>query len=62
MFIVCLDEDLCDGCDSCAAGCPAEILGFKDGKAYISGDEAECMGCEACTAVCESGALSIMEV
>ena len=61
MFIVTIDEDLCTGCDGCAAGCPAGILGFNE-KAYVSGDQAECMGCEACTEVCESGAISIMEV
>ena len=61
MFIVSIDEDLCTGCDSCAAGCPAEILGFNE-KAFISGDEADCMGCEACVVVCETGAITIMEL
>lgn len=62
MFIVSIDEDLCTGCDSCVAGCPAEILSFNGEKAYVSGDQAECMGCEACVAVCESDAITIMEI
>jgi len=61
MFIVSIDEELCTGCDACAAGCPAEILSFNE-KAYVSGDEAECMGCDACVLVCESGAITIMEI
>jgi len=61
MFIVSIDEELCTGCDACAAGCPAEILDFN-GKAFVSGDEADCMGCDACVLVCESGAITIMEI
>jgi len=61
MFIVSIDEELCTGCDSCAAGCPAQILGFTD-KAFVSGDEADCMGCEACVMVCESGAVTVTEM
>lgn len=64
MFIVAIDEDACTGCDSCADGCPAEILSFnkETQKAFVSGDEAECMGCEACVVVCESNAISVMEL
>jgi len=61
MFIVSIDEDLCNGCDACAAGCPAEILGFNK-IAFISGDAADCMGCDACVVVCETGAITVMEI
>jgi NAD-dependent dihydropyrimidine dehydrogenase PreA subunit len=62
MFMVSIDEDLCSGCDSCAEGCPAHILSFEEGKAFVSGDECECMGCEACTAVCTTGAITVIEM
>lgn len=64
MFVVSIDEDVCNGCGSCVEGCPARILSFNDDekKAFISGDETECMGCEACITVCESGAITIMEI
>jgi len=62
MFIVTIDEDLCTGCNECVAGCPAEILDFKEEKAYVSGDSADCMGCDACVLVCESGAITVMEI
>ncbi|MBO4353146.1 MAG: 4Fe-4S dicluster domain-containing protein [Eggerthellaceae bacterium] len=62
MFIVTIDEDMCSGCDSCADGCPAHILVFDDGHAYVAGDEAECLGCETCITVCESGAITISEM
>lgn len=62
MFVVSIDADICTGCNECTEGCPARILGFKDEKAYVSGDETECMGCESCTTVCPSGAVSIMEM
>jgi ferredoxin len=62
MYIVSIDEDACTGCDSCAGGCPAHILGFDGNKAIITGDECECMGCEACVLVCPSGAITITEM
>ncbi|NLO01892.1 MAG: 4Fe-4S binding protein [Bacteroidales bacterium] len=62
MFVVSIDQDICEGCGLCAEVCPARILGFDGEKAFISGDETECMGCEACISVCESGAISIMEI
>jgi len=61
MYIVYIDEDLCNGCNACAAGCPASILGFN-GKAFLSGDGAECMGCMACVLVCATGAITVMEI
>lgn len=62
MYIVAIDEDLCSGCNSCTAGCPARLLEFNGDKAVVTGDETECMGCESCTTVCPSGAVSITEM
>jgi len=62
MYIVSVNQDICEGCGDCIDSCPVEILSLNDtGKAYVSGDEAECMGCESCVAVCESGAITITE-
>jgi NAD-dependent dihydropyrimidine dehydrogenase PreA subunit len=62
MFMVSINEESCTGCGSCAEGCPANILDFDGGKAFISGDEYECMGCEACVAVCQGNAISVIEM
>lgn len=62
MYIVSVDQDICEGCGDCIDSCPAEILSLNDaGKAYVSGDEAECMGCESCVTVCETGAITVTE-
>lgn len=62
MFMVSLNEEVCTGCGSCAEGCPAHILGYRDKKAFVSGDECDCMGCEACVVVCPAGAFVVTEM
>ena len=62
MYMVVLDEEKCTGCDSCAEGCPAQILGFDGTHALIKGDSCECMGCEACVMVCPAGAFTVTEL
>lgn len=62
MYVVFIDDELCNGCNSCAESCPARILSFVDEKTIVSGDATECMGCEACVSVCESGAITITEM
>jgi len=61
MFIVSVDEERCDGCNSCIAGCPSHILGFN-GKVFIKGNAAECMGCQSCVLVCACRAITVMEI
>lgn len=61
MFVVTIDQDKCEGCGECAESCPADILSFEDGKAFVSGEAEECMGCETCVSVCPAGACAIQE-
>ena len=61
MFTVSIDTEKCEGCGECAESCPAGILGFENGKAFVEGDATECMGCETCISVCPSGAAQIQE-
>ncbi|HIW76843.1 MULTISPECIES: 4Fe-4S dicluster domain-containing protein [Gordonibacter] len=62
MYMVTLNEEKCTGCDSCAAGCPAQILAFDGEHAVIKGDPCDCMGCEACVMVCPAGAFTVQEL
>lgn len=52
-------EQLCDGCDACAAACPQDIIG-KDihGRAFVDLKAGTCTFCGACVAACPTGALS----
>lgn len=62
MFIVSINEDECVGCNSCAPGCPAHILGFDNDHAFVEGDEASCLGCYSCISVCPVGAVEVTEM
>jgi ferredoxin len=62
MFMVSCDENACIGCEECYPGCPAHILGFEDGHAFVQGDEMECLGCETCVTVCPAGCFTITEM
>lgn len=53
MYIV--NESLCDGCGTCAEGCPSEAIKVVDGKAQINYDE--CVECGACEAECPNSAI-----
>ena len=45
------------GCTDCAAACPAEAIGLRDGHPLM--DYARCVGCQICTEVCPQGAFSV---
>lgn len=62
MYMISIDEDACVGCGECHEACPAHILGFEDGHAFVSGDEMECLGCQTCVTVCPAGACVVTEM
>jgi len=55
-----IDEELCDGCGLCAAGCHEGALRIIDGKARLVG-ESLCDGLGACIGECPRGALRTVE-
>ncbi|ACA60680.1 indolepyruvate ferredoxin oxidoreductase subunit alpha [Candidatus Desulforudis audaxviator] len=60
MFVVAVDQGVCDGCGECTESCPSETLKLVDGKAQVVNDE--CMGCETCVTICPTGAVTLQEV
>lgn len=51
------DENLCQGCGTCAAVCQFHAISIRDGLSII--DESLCMGCGICVTHCPQGALSL---
>ncbi len=61
MYVVTINQDICEGCGECADNCPASILEMVDGKAQVTGELDDCLGCETCMSVCPSGAVKVEE-
>ena len=60
MYVITIDKEKCDGCESCVDVCPAEVLEMADGKAkFVNQDD--CMGCESCVETCPNQAMSLDE-
>lgn len=58
--IICIDENLCNGCGVCVKGCHEGALQMIDGKARIV-SELYCDGLGACIGECPTGAIKIEE-
>lgn len=56
--IVCIDENLCDGCGDCVPSCQEGALQIIDGKARLISD-LFCDGLGACIGHCPQGAITI---
>jgi ferredoxin len=56
--IVCIDEELCDGCGECVPNCHEGALQIIDGKARLI-SELMCDGLGACLGHCPQGAITI---
>jgi len=55
-----VDKNLCEGCGSCEAVCPADpnCYEMKDGKAVVVHPES-CTECGECVDVCPLGAITL---
>ena len=58
--IIEIDQDICDGCEACATGCPEGALRIIEGKARLVG-ESLCDGLSACIGTCPRGAIHVIE-
>jgi len=52
-----VDEEKCNGCETCVDTCPVEAIAMADGKAKI--DEDECIDCGQCIDECPAEAISL---
>lgn len=48
-------QSKCDGCGTCADGCPMKAIFIIDGKAEM--DKGKCSVCGRCTNDCPTGAI-----
>jgi len=58
--IIKIDEELCNGCGACAAGCREGALQIINGKAVMTND-IYCDGLGACIGECPVGAITLEE-
>ncbi|MGB2897504.1 MAG: 4Fe-4S dicluster domain-containing protein [Anaerolineales bacterium] len=57
--IVCLDEELCDGCRICLPACNFKGLLSIPGERMPMVDLWSCTGCGTCVTTCPQGALTL---
>lgn len=60
MVKIVVDNDKCNGCETCVNTCPVGIYEVKDGKSSPLNVE-ECLVCRACEAQCPTGAIQVIE-
>ncbi|MBN2027891.1 MAG: 4Fe-4S binding protein [Actinobacteria bacterium] len=53
-----VDEELCNGCETCVEVCQMKAITVEDDLAII--DEVKCIGCGLCVSHCPSEAVSVM--
>jgi NAD-dependent dihydropyrimidine dehydrogenase PreA subunit len=60
MVKIVVDNDKCNGCETCVNTCPVGVYEIKDGKSVpVKVDE--CLVCRACEAQCPNGAIQVIE-
>lgn len=55
-----IDDELCVGCDLCAAICPYDALSLDETEGVVTANLVLCKGCGACAVVCPSNAISLL--
>jgi len=52
-----VDEEKCNGCETCVEECPSDAIKMVDGKAVV--DSESCVDCGACIDACPEEAISM---
>jgi len=52
-----VDEEKCNGCESCVEECPSEAISMVDDKAVV--DLETCIDCSVCVDVCPAEAITM---
>ena len=60
MVKIVVDNDKCNGCETCVNTCPVGVYEIKDGKS-VPVNVDECLVCRACEAQCPQGAIQVIE-
>jgi NAD-dependent dihydropyrimidine dehydrogenase PreA subunit len=60
MVKILVDNDRCNGCETCANTCPVGTYDIKEGKS-VPVNVDECLVCRACEAQCPEGAIQVIE-
>ena len=56
-----IDEDLCEGCESCVEICPDALEMGDDGKAHVTADNCDSCDCEEAVGICPVEAITLEE-
>jgi len=54
-----VDEEKCNGCESCMEECPSEAISMVDDKAVVNAEA--CIDCGVCVDACPEGAITMEE-
>ena len=54
-----VDSEKCNGCETCVAECPSEVITMAEEKAVI--DAEECIDCAVCVDACPAEAITMDE-
>ena len=57
-YIASVDEDLCEGCETCGDICQLDAVSLNDAEKAVV-DETRCIGCGACAHLCPVEAISM---
>lgn len=61
IYLIGLDQQLCDGCRRCVDICPVDVFEMRRGPAEVVRAE-NCLYCRGCLGVCDPGAIIITEI
>ncbi len=59
-FLNTVDEDSCDGCETCLDYCQFDALSLSEAELLIEISATSCVGCGVCVPACPEGALSLV--
>lgn len=61
MYMVTVDKNKCDGCDTCVQNCPQQVFKLEGGKSEPV-NAGECIGCMTCVDGCPPQAITVNEM
>ena len=59
-YLAVIDEDVCNGCETCVGWCPVDAMALND-EGIAERDKCTCIGCGVCARFCPEEAISLKE-